>query len=255
MKDKKFKRLFFDLETSFNVVASWRVGYNLNLDANSILQERAIICVCYKWEGEDEVHHLEWTKGNDKKLIQQFSKIMNEADEVVAHNGDKFDIKWLRTRCIYHGIPLIPDFQSIDTLKLSKKGFYFNSNKLDYIGKFLKLGEKINTGGLDLWKNIILKNDKESMNKMVEYCKQDVNLLEKVYKKLLPYIEHKTHRGVFTGNTVCSCPECSSNRTISNGTRISAAGLVKRRLHCMDCGKYFSISETAYQKVVTGKIE
>jgi DNA polymerase elongation subunit (family B) len=252
MTDKKqFKRLFFDLETSYNIVSSWRIGYNLNLSPENIIRERAIICVSFKWEHEDKVHSIEWNKGNDKKLLLELSKIMNEADEVIGHNSDRFDLKWIRTRCIFHNIPLIPDFQSIDTLKLAKKGFNFNSNKLDYIGKFLGVGEKIKTGGLDLWNRIIFNNDKEAMVDMVKYCEQDVLLLEAVYKRLSPYITHKSHRGLVNCKSIISCPECSSERMISNGIRTSATGIVKRRLHCADCGRYHSVLESSYNKAIT----
>lgn len=249
-KDKQFKRLFFDIETSYNVIASWRIGYNLTADADSILKERAIICICYKYEGDNKVYSLKWDKGCDKKMLIEFAKIMNEADEVIGHNSDKFDIKWVRTRCIKHGIPLIPDFKSLDTLKLSKKGFYFNSNKLNYIGQFLNVGKKLPTGGFELWKQVVEHNNQKALKTMVDYCCQDVKLLEAVYDKLSPYIQGKTHRAIAEGKTACNCPECTSARTISNGVRISASGIKSRRLQCLDCGRYFQISETVYQKII-----
>lgn len=248
-KEKKFKRLYFDIETSPNVVFSWNVGYKLNIDHKSILKERAIICICWKWEGESKVHYLTWNKGDDKKMVQEFAKIINSADEVLGHNGDAYDIKWLRTRCIYHGVSIAPDIHSLDTLKLSRKGFRFNSNKLDYIASYLGLGHKMDTGGFSLWKNIILDNDKKSMDKMVEYCKKDVILLEKVYNKLDPYTTHKSHKAVHTGGEPHHCPSCSSPHTISNGERTMANGLKKRRMQCTDCGKYFSISNAVYEAI------
>lgn len=182
-KNKPKKRLFFDIEVSANIVFSWRIGNDVQLNPDSIIQERAVMCVCYKWEGDDRVYSITWDKGDDKKLLEKFSEIINSADEVITQNGDTFDIKWLRTRCLYYDIPINPKFNSIDTLKMARAGFKFNSNKLDYMGKFLNLGGKIKTE-YDLWKNITLHNCKASMNKMVDYCKQDVVLLEQVYGKL-----------------------------------------------------------------------
>lgn len=186
LKNKPRKRLFFDLEVSPNMVLSWRIGRDISLSTEDIIQERAIICVCYKWEGESKVHSIEWNKGCDKDLLQKFSKIIDSADEVVGQNSDKFDIKWLRTRCIYHRIPVSPKFNSIDTLKMARAGFNFNSNKLDYMGDFLGLGKKIKTE-YNLWKSILLDNDKKAMNQMTTYCKRDVQLLEDVYHRLQPY--------------------------------------------------------------------
>ena len=189
-KDRPKRRIFFDLEVSPNIVLAWRVGGDISLSPDDIIQERAIICVCWKWEHEKKVHHLQWKKGNDKALLNKFAKIINTADEVLTQNGDNFDIKWLRTRCIYHGIPVSPKFNSIDTLKLARSGFKFNSNKLDYMGKFLGVGEKTESG-YKLWKEITLNNSKPAMNKMVSYCKNDVLLLERVYVKLQNYVPPK----------------------------------------------------------------
>lgn len=189
-KNKPRRKLFFDIEVSPNIVLAWRVGREVNLNAEDIVQERAIICVAYRWSDEAEVKSLQWEKGDDYKLLLKFSEIINSADEIVTQNGDNFDVKWLRARCIYHRIPISPKFNSIDTLKLARSGFKFNSNKLDYIGKFLGVGEKIHTH-YDLWKKILLENDTVSLFKMVEYCKQDVVLLENVYNELQAYVPKK----------------------------------------------------------------
>src|SRR6056297_181468 len=53
---EKRKRLYFDIETSPNVTLTWRTGYKLNIPHDNIMEERAIICICYKWEGSDEVY-------------------------------------------------------------------------------------------------------------------------------------------------------------------------------------------------------
>src|SRR3990167_8755389 len=250
-KAKKFKRLFWDVETAPNIVFSWRVGNKINLSYENIITERAIICICFKYEGESKVHYLTWDKGNDKKMLEQFVKILNEADESVGHNSDQFDTRWVRARCILHGIPMVPDLHTLDTLKLSRKGFNFNSHRLNYLGQYLGLGEKIHTG-FNLWKDIVLKNDKKAMDKMVRYCQQDVKLLEKVYQKLNQYTLAKSHKGVAEGGEPHHCPSCGHNSCISNGVRVMANGLKKHRLHCNRCGKYHSISHAVYEAVKEG---
>lgn len=184
--DEPLRILYFDIEVSPNLVFSWGIGNKVNLGIETIVQERAIICVCWKWADEKEVHSLEWNKGDDRKLCIEFAKVINSADVVIGQNSDAFDIKWFRTRCLFHDIPLRPKFQSIDTLKLAKAGFKFNSNKLDYMGKFLVGAGKTSTG-FDLWKDIVLHNNKEAMSKMVNYCKNDVLVLEAVYRELSSY--------------------------------------------------------------------
>lgn len=235
----KIKRLFFDIETSPNVVYSWNVGYKLNISHDNIIQERAIICICYKWEGSSKVHSLVWNKGDDAVMIREFFKVISTADEVVGHNGDQFDIKWFKTRAIYHGITDMPPIKSIDTLKIARAKFRFNSNRLDYIAKFLKLGAKIKLGGgFELWKDIILNHNKISENKLVKYCKMDVSLLEKIYNKLEPYSSIKTHVGVLNGESKCSCPKCGSLNTIGRGITVSSAGVRKQIIQCKNCNRF-----------------
>lgn len=192
-KNRPKRRMFFDIEVSPNIVLSWRVGRKVNLTHEDILQERAIICICWKWENENEVYSLKWTKGDDKDILRKFSKIISDADEVIGQNSDSFDIKWIRTRCMFHNIPVSTKFNSLDTLKMAKAGFYMNTNRLDYMGKFMGYGGKIKTD-YDLWKNILLNNDNKAMTDMVDYCKQDVVLLEQVYHRLQDYSPVKKFR-------------------------------------------------------------
>lgn len=247
-KKIKIKRLFFDIETSFNIVASWNIGYNLNISHENILKERAVICICYKWAGESKIYHLSWNNGDDKQMLIDFIKVLNEADEIISHNGDKFDIKWIRTRCLLHGIPMMPDYISLDTLKASKSGFKFNSNRLDYLGKVMGFGGKLKTRGFDLWKEVCLDNNQKSLEEMVKYCKVDVQRLEEVFNKLNPYIKSKTHHGIRNDNSKCSCPNCGSENTTKKGTRITAKGVIQQQMQCGNCGKYFTVSQTEYNK-------
>jgi DNA polymerase elongation subunit (family B) len=232
------KRLFFDIEVSANIGLFWQSGFKLNIGPESIIKERAIICICYKWEDSKEVHSLEWdSKQCDKKMLQKFIHIANTADELVGHNGDKFDLAWIRTRCLFHRIDMFPGYTTIDTLKISRSKFKFNSNKLDYIAKFLGVGEKIKTD-YGMWKDIMLNKCKASMSKMVKYCKMDVVVLEKVYKELSVHILSKVHYGVIFGHDRGSCPECGSDDIVRMCNRVTASGVKKIQYQCKTCNKY-----------------
>ena len=130
------RRLYFDIETSPNIGLFWSAGYKQTIDYSNIIQERAIICICYKWEDEKEVSYLTWDKKQcDKKMLQEFIKVANTADELIGHNGDKFDLAWIRTRSLLHKIDMFPTYKTVDTLKISRSKFRFNSNRLNYIAQ------------------------------------------------------------------------------------------------------------------------
>lgn len=241
------KRLFLDIETSPNIVLSWRVGYKLNVSYENIVKERAIICVAYKWEGEKEVHTLKWDKDqDDKAMLIKLLPVLNEADEIVAHFGDSFDMPWIRTRFLFHGLTF-PAYKTVDTLQWVRRKFYFNSNKLDYVAKFLGIGQKLRTGD-GLWRRIVLDRDKASLDFMVKYNAMDVILLEKVWKKLSLVVAPKSHKGVMDGNTKWSCPRCGSSNVIVSKTRVTALGVKQYQMKCKSDGGYFSISQSAHRE-------
>jgi len=247
------KRLFYDLEVSPNLVYTWRTGYKLNISHANIVKERAVICISYKWEHDEEVKTLTWDNGCDKKLLKKFLKVAKRADELVAHNGDRFDIKWFNTRCIKHGLSGTGDWKTIDTLKIAKNKFLFNSNSLEYIGRFL-LGEgKHDHGGFDTWV-AIMQGCPLALEQMVGYCEQDVRLLERVYHKLAPYTPPKTHVGVLAEATATAmlpvrkwaCQHCGSYSVYLSKTRTTGRGTVQRQMLCKSCKRYYTISNLAY---------
>lgn len=233
------KRLFIDLETSPNVVYSWRVGYKINIDYENIVQERAIICIGYKWQGEP-VQCLTWDRGDDAAMLTSFVPILESADEVVAHFGDRFDVPWLRARAAFHGIPVNPHIKTIDTKAQAARKFYFNSNRLDYLAQFLGLGKKIETD-FDLWKDVVA-GDEAALAKMVRYCRHDVRLLERVYKRLESYNAPKTHQGVMRGGVCSDCPKCGSSNTIPISQQVTGTGAVRPKMKCKRCGQQFLIT-------------
>ena len=248
IKSLKPKRLFYDIETSYNIVKSWRVGYNLSITPEDIIHERAIITIAYKWEEDEEVTVLTWNKGCDKDLVKQFVDIMAEADELVGHNVDRFDTKFIMGRALKHGISVLPKYQSTDTLKLAKKHFMLNSNKLDYIAQYLNIGHKVRHRGMEMWDDIILRNDPKALEEMCEYNVHDVFLTEKVYKALMNYSLPKVNHASKQTGDKHSCPECGSEEAVLTKTYISNSGTKTRLMSCNSCSTHFTISNTNYEK-------
>ena len=242
------KVLFFDIETSPNIGLFWEAGWKKTINPQHIINERAIICICYKYQGSDKVFKLTWDKNkNDKEMLKKFIKVLNDSDLAIGHNSDYFDLPWVRTRALYHGITDISNCVSLDTLIGSRSKLKFNSNKLDYIAQFFGIGKKQDTN-YDLWKSIVLKNDKKSLTQMADYCANDVVILEKVYEKLLPVLPTKIHFGVLAGKDKCSCSECESDNLKLSKIRVTAAGTKKDQMKCSDCGKYTTISQISYNQ-------
>lgn len=242
------RRLYYDIETSYNIVKAWRTGYNLNINPEDIIHERAIITIAYKWEGEDEVTVLQWDKGCDKKLLEEFVKVMSKADELVGHNIDKYDTKFILGRCLKHGILGLPKYKSTDTLKIARSQFMLNSNKLDYIAQYLGIGEKTRHRGLAMWDDIILRNDPVAMEEMITYNVQDVYLTEKVYKTLKGYALPKVNHSAVQKDIKHACPECGEVHSSLRKILVSPAGTKTRIMNCNSCQTNFTINDTNYKK-------
>lgn len=242
---KTIKRLFFDIETSPMIGWFWRTGKQY-VDARQIQKHKRIICISYKWQYEDKVHTLKWSnKQSDRSIVKKFIKILGEADEIVAHNGDRFDIKEIRTRAIKEGVLMFPKYRTFDTLKKARKYFNFNSNRLDYLGEVLKVGRKLDHEGIDLWLSV-LDDDKDALQRMIDYCEQDVILLEDVFHALSPYIDHNTNHSVQNNKGKANCPNCASEKVKLSHTDTTPMGYIKRHMKCGTCRKQYPVSNKTY---------
>ena len=242
------KVLIYDIETSPNIGWFWRSGYKQNVGPHQIIKERAVICVSYQWLGDNQVYNLTWDdKQDDRFLIEQFVEVLNESDLIVAHNGDRFDLKWLKTRALFHRIPMLPKYNQFDTLKVAKSKLYLNSNRLDYIAKFLGYEGKINTTP-DLWDKVVMKNDRKALNEMLDYCDEDVRQLTKVYNELKYLDNPKLHEGVRQGKTKQTSPITGSVNIEHIKSVTTNRGTIKHVMQDLDTRRFFEMSDTNYKK-------
>jgi len=173
---------------------------------------------------------------DDSKLVNDLHQLFNEADILIAHNGDKFDIKKSNTAFIKNGLLPPEPYKTVDTLKVARRHFAFNSNKLDDLGQFLGCGRKIKHPGFDMWLGCEA-GIKKDWDLMLKYNKQDVLLLERVYKKLLPWIQNHP----YTKQSYPSCPKCPSKEFQKRGMEFSY-GIPWQRAKCNNCGYNFSLT-------------
>lgn len=253
MDQEPIKRLFFDIETSPLVAYSWRIGYKINLNYDNVIEHAKVICISYKWEGEDKVHSLAWDKNLcDKQMLIDFVKIANSADEIIAHNGDRFDIKWLRTRCIFHRVQMFPSYRTLDTLKKAKAHFRFPNNKLDTIVQYLGVGAKVKHEGFEMWRKCML-GDKQALKDMIHYCEGDIVALEDAYFTMQNYIKNNTHVGTHNGKLKASCPNCGSENIGLLKNNFTALGTIKRQMECDPCGYVYETSNSAWRQFLEMK--
>jgi hypothetical protein len=232
------KVLIIDIETAPILASVWKLWDN-NVGLNMIKEDWYIMSFASKWMGSDAVLYEDCRENieDDKLLLTKLHMLLSEADFVVAHNGDKFDIKKINARLILNGFPPPSPYKTIDTLKIAKKHFAFTSNKLEYLTGKLCKDKKLSHGkfpGFDLWSEC-LKGNIEAWDEMKKYNIMDVVSLEELYIKLRGW--HSGHPLVFTPEEPDShiCPKCGGNRVHKRGNYVSKAGIKYQRYQCQSC--------------------
>lgn len=247
------RRLFLDCETSPNISLSWRAGKQW-LDASTIVKERAV-CVLAWAVNDGRPQSIVWDeKQNDKRIIEHCAELLSYSDEVVAHNGGRFDLPFLRARCLFHKLPPLPMVKLVDTLRWARSYMGFNSNRLDYIGKFAGLDGKQKVG-FEVWRQALMDNDRKALAKLERYCRRDVILLRDVWKQLAIACPTHTHAGVERGGGKWSCPRCGSENVGMNKRRFTAKGTEQQQMQCKACHGYYTISAQARTQYEEAKSE
>lgn len=234
--------LLLDIETSPNLGYSWG-KYEQNII--QFEQEWIILSFSVKWLGDkktyvyglDDFHTYEEDRYNDELLVRKLWEYLDEADIIIAHNGDQYDIKKINSRFIVHHLDPPAPYKTIDTLKLARKHFKFNSNKLGDLGETLGLGSKEETGGFKTWLGC-MNGDSKSWKVMKKYNKQDVILLEDVYYKLRKWSTNHPRVG---GPSGTNCPTCGSDKLQRRGYALTATSR-KQRIQCQSCSSWHQVT-------------
>lgn len=235
------KILIMDIENTPNRAFMW--GLFQEMTSTEMIEENwYMLCWSAKWLGEEKIYssalidfpkEYKKNKENDKMILKNLWILLDSADVVIGHNMKAFDVRKANARFIMNNMPPPSPFKVIDTLLAARQYFFFTSNKLNDLSKYLNIGSKVSTGGFQLWKKC-MDGDKESWKKMVAYNKQDVLLTEKVYLKLRPYIANHPNLTVYTDETN-QCPKCNSENIKKEGFAYTDVSKYQR-YSCKDCG-------------------
>ena len=248
-KNKLPKILIFDIETTPLEAYIWQKEvWKARVGHTNVISQWFILTWSAKWLFSNEVLSEKLTKSevlneDDGRIVKELWKLFDEADIIVAHNGDGFDVPNMNTRFLVNGLVPPSPYQRIDTLKIAKKEFGFTHNALDALAKVLGLKGKINTD-FDLWRRC-KRGDEEALEYMELYNRQDVLLLEEVYLELRPWIKSHPSIALFLESEKMVCPSCGHDHLKKKGeyrTQVS----VFDTYQCKKCG---AISRSRVNKV------
>lgn len=240
--DEGAKVLTIDIETAPTRAFIWRL-FKENIPIQRIIQEGYILCVCAKFLGDAKVLSTALPDFDafkedltyDKHVIEEARSWLDEADAIVAHNGNGFDIPTLNYGMFRHGLAPPSPYKKIDTLRAAKRSFRSPSNKLDWLTKVNGQEGKIGTDWA-LWDGC-MNGDLDAWEKMVRYCKQDVTELEKFYMDMRPWIPNHPNLSVYTDCTDPQCTTCLSTN-LSTAPDVVTSTIKYPGFRCNDCGTH-----------------
>jgi len=232
---KKPKILILDIETAPMLVRSYGL-WNQNISTGFIVKDWYMLSFAAKWAGDKKFYYKDTrdTHEDDSEVAKFAWNLMNQADVIVGHNSDRFDLKKLNTRFLKHGLKPLGKKRTVDTLKIAKKYFAVSSNKLDYIAKFLGIEGKRKSpkySQQEMW-NLCCEGVKDAFKENEKYNKQDIVVTENVFDVLKTWDE-SLNLQAFYGEFVCTCGGTKFVKDGFNRTK----NTVKQRYRCVDCGK------------------
>jgi len=236
-KVKLPKILLLDIETLPMWVRVWGL-YKQRIPITNIVKDWIVLSWAAKWLMDsnmmsDILTVEEVESRDDERICQSIWDLINEADIILAHNLERFDIKKLNSRFMIHGFMPPSPYQMIDTLKHSYKIAAHSSHKLDWIGKLVTNEGKLSTD-YELWLRCE-RGEQEALDYMLAYNKEDVNLLEEVYLWMRPWINSHPNVGLYMDLTTSVCTRCGSEDLKNLDYYYTPAGKYAA-IRCNDCG-------------------
>ncbi len=228
--------LYIDIDTTPILAWNWMAYGDQN--ALKIEQDWKLLGFCYAW-GDGKVQSVYpeaeayWDSTQTQgSMISACYDLFDEAAVVVAHNGDRFDIRKMRAKFIEHGLLPHSPILSIDTMKIARREFGFSRNSLDHVATLFGFGGKYKHSGYQMWTGC-MEGVPEYWDEMEHYNDIDVVKLRQVYLHMRAW--DTRHPNVGLGE---SCSKCGSFDLMKRGMKSMKSGLKRQQYQCNNCGGY-----------------
>ena len=252
------KVMIYDLETSLVPALVFWTGKQY-IGHNQLTEELKIITVSWKWLGEDEVYYLTWDKDHsDENLVKDFLKEYNKADMIIGYNNDRFDNRWFNARAMKYNLEVNTFVKSFDIMKEEKRVFRVPSYSMAYMSKYSNVALKQSHEGRIMWEKIQMgssEEQKEYLQKMVDYNVGDIVATEELYIRLRKYFKHKVHFGVLHGGEKWQCPTSGSTEVEFERRTATPAGTIQVIMRSKVTGETYKITNKQYMSCLDYKIK
>lgn len=248
------KVLILDIETLPIEAYIWGM-WNQNPSLEMIKQHTTILSWSAKWMGAPANSVMyqdvrdEKDVRNDKNILGPLRSLLEESDVILTQNGVSFDIPKINYRLAFHKFKPYSKPKDIDTLKIAKKVFGFDSNKLEHLTamfctKYKKSKHK-KYPGFSLWKGC-MEGNLEAFKEMEEYNKVDVLSLEELYVDHLMPWDDTVNFAAWSDEYTFRC-NCGNDEFQQVKDKITKKSRFNRYV-CTNCGKEHRDSKNLFSK-------
>lgn len=125
----------------------------------------------------------------EKRIVASLIEALGEVDEVITYYGTRFDVPFVRTRALYHGLEF-PGYMSMSHLDLyyvARARMRMHSNRLATVAEFLGIEGKTALKP-DIWVRASF-GDVEAIEYIHTHNIADVVILEEVHDRLEPFMK------------------------------------------------------------------
>jgi uncharacterized protein YprB with RNaseH-like and TPR domain len=214
-----------------------------------------VVCVGFKEVGTKKVHVPSILDFNDicdccgkvtkpqddKPLLKHVSKILNDADAWVVHYGQRFDVPFVNSRLLFHGLPPLRPVPLIDTWRIARNHLKLHNNRLATIQEFLGTQDEKNAIKGPQWQ-AAAGGDVKGIKYIIEHCRLDILVLDQAYEKIKILMPNHPNFNLVDRGDLPGCPRCGSHKIRKDGTRV-AASRIYQTYRCNECGGCFKDSK------------
>ncbi|MFN4133891.1 MAG: ribonuclease H-like domain-containing protein [Candidatus Hadarchaeales archaeon] len=128
----------------------------------------------------------------EKRALEWLGRELKDCDEIVTWYGSGFDIPFLITRAVFHGIELnITGIPMLDLCEWSRGVLLLNRYSLEAVANFLgiKWSKDFHGGDILSLFKLAKRGNLEARKFIVDHCREDILVLKKVHEKLSWLIE------------------------------------------------------------------
>lgn len=131
----------------------------------------------------------------EKSLLEKVVKRLESFDVVVTWNGRSFDLPFLTTRLMKHGLDPRPILRKshIDLADVVKSRLRLTFTYLDHVCDFFEIDRKKGPMGLDVPRLYVqaLEGDRKALEAIREHCLDDLRATRQVFLKLKSLLEQQ----------------------------------------------------------------